>query len=424
MNIFQKIYYGLSRYTDPAERRVGRFFGRVNEKDSATRIEKKLLGLLQNDIAVINLWTEHRYKGYDYLKKRTRRQLYSNLKKIHQDFSQFAGANSVDPDSLIKRLAGNNIDTTQLRVQKDKLAYLMKIMRYLSPSQGRYEYRASSSFGRLLRDPTQEKMVGDCNQIVTLYLALYAAKYDLSDLQLTLYPGHVALHFCGVDIETTSGTFANYNKPDQTRVPVHEIVSVNLLDTTDTNFAKSAVNPEVFLQSARLAYIVSSKRKVVKSNLDIAYNNLVSHLFAIKRYSQALAYAKQSKNYQLIEASARNGMADSLRKKDFGSARKFAAASQDKTKLMGEIDRHEAAHLYKTKQYLAAAKMFERLKDKTWTGHSYRGLYVQEQSKLGQVKTVSDIKANASTIRNMERYAKLSGDRQLQKHVSSLTKYL
>ena len=80
MNIFQKNYYGLSRYTDPAEKRVGRFFGRVNEKDSATRIEKKLLGLLQNDIAVINLWIEHRYKGYDYLKKRTRRQLYSNLK--------------------------------------------------------------------------------------------------------------------------------------------------------------------------------------------------------------------------------------------------------------------------------------------------------------------------------------------------------
>lgn len=424
MNIAQKIYYGLSRYTDPVERRVGKFFGRVNEKDSSRRIEKKLLGLLQNDIAVINLWTEHRYKGYTYLNKRTRRQLYANLEKIHQDFDKFTKTSSVDPSGLIKRLADKNIDTTQLRVQEEKLTYLMQIMRYLSPAGGRYEYRASSSFGRLLRDPTKEKLVGDCNQIVTLYIALYAAKYDVSNLELTLYPGHVALHFCGIDIETTNGTFANYDRPDQTRVPVHEIVSVNLLDTTDTNFAKSSINPEVFLQSARLAYVVSSKRQVVKSNLEAAYHNLVGHLSAQGRYSQALAYAKQSKSHQLIESASKNGVADSLKKDDFNAARKFASASGSRAELNSNIDRHEAAYLYKSKQYLAAAKIYERLRDKTWAGNSYRGLYVQEQSKLGRIKTVADVKANAGTIRSMERYARLSGDKQLQKHAANLVKHL
>lgn len=424
MNAAQKIYYFFSRYTDPAERRVGKFFARVNERDSPHALEKSLVQLLRHDIAVVNLWTEHRYKGYNYLTKRKRKELYENLVAIQQDFTAFAETQSPDAKKIIEHIAAKGVDTAMLRTRQEQLAYLATIMQYLSPRRGRYVYRNSSSFGRLLRDPTKEVLEGDCNQIVTLYIALFATKYDITDLMLTLYPGHVALHFHGVDIETTNGTFAKYAKDGQYTAPIHEIVSVNLLDTTDTNFAKSAVNPEVFLQAARLAYVVSSNRQLVKKNLEIAYRNTVRHMLMQQQYSQALDYAKQSKDHELIEAAAHNGTIHAIKQTDFSGARRFAGYSQKKPALLRAVDQSEAAHLYNLKQYSAAVKFYERLGDRTMVQHCYRGLYVQEQAKLSSISTVADVKANAGTIRSMERYAKLSGDAQLVRHVKSLAKHL
>lgn len=424
MNMLQKIYYFFSRYTDPAERRVGRFFARVNEKNPPHMIEKSLLHLLQRDIAVINLWTERQYKGYQYLTKRERRHLYDNLAAIQRDFAVFAATQSVDLKQVIAQIASKGVDTAMLRTRPEQLTYITILMRYLSPTQGRYEYRNSSSFGRLLRDPRREKLIGDCNQIVTLYIALFAAKYDVSDMKLTLYPGHVALHFHGVDIETTNGTFAAYDREGQITAPIHEIVSVNLLDTTDSNFTKNAVNPEIFLQAARLAYVVSSHRQLVKKNLEIAYHNVVQHLMKTQKYPAALTYARQSKNYELIEAAARNGAIHAMKQQKFTEARACANASQNRHELLRTIDSHEAAQLYNTKHYDQARKIYQRLGQRDMVGQCYRGLYIQEQNKLGPIKTTADVKANAGTIRAMERYAKLSGDTGLMTHARALVKHL
>ena len=424
MNFIQTIYYFFSRYTDPSERRVGKFFTRVNERDAPHKLEKSLVQLLRHDIAVVNLWTEHRYKGYNYLTKRKRKELYENLAAIQQDFAAFSQTQSPDVKSIIEHIATKGVDTAMLRTRHEQLVHLATIMHYLSPKRGRYIYRSSSSFGRLLRDPAKEVLEGDCNQIVTLYIALFAAKYDITDLKLTLYPGHVALHFHGVDIETTNGTFTKYSKEGQYAAPIHEIVSVNLLDTTDTNFAKSAVNPEVFLQAARLAYVVSSNRQLVKKNLEIAYRNTVHHMLAQQQYAPALDYAKQSKDHELIEVAARNGAIHAIKQTDFSGARRFAGYSQKKHELLRAVDQGEAAHLYNLKQYQAAVKFYERLGDRKMVQHCYRGLYIQEQTKLSSISTVADVKANAGTIRSMERYAKLSGDAQLMRHAKSLTKHL
>ena len=424
MNFFQKVYYSFSRYTDPTERQVGIFFRRVNERDAPHKLETSLIKLLQQGIAVINLWTEHRYKGYEYLTKRTRRELYQNLAAIQQDFVQFEREQKIDTRVLFDRIARKGVDTAMLRTRKEQLAYIAAIMQYLSPKRGRYIYRASSSFGRLLRDPSKEVLEGDCNQIVTLYIALFATRYDVTDLKLTLYPGHVALHFHGVDIETTSGTFAKYQKEGQYTAPVHEIVSVNLLDTTDTNFTKGSVSPEVFLEAARLAYVVSSHRQLVKKNLEIAYHNAVNHCMRSQQYTQALTYARQSKSYELIEAAARGGAVHAMKQHDFSGARKFANYVQQKHELLRTIDHNEAVHLYNTEQYSSAVKLFQRIGQRDMAKRCYRALYVQEQGKLGGVRTVADIKAHAGIIRTMERYAKQAGDADLLKHVQSLVKHL
>ena len=285
-------------------------------------------------------------------------------------------------------------------------------------------YRESSSFGRLLRDPTKEILEGDCNQIVTLYIALYAAKFNVTDLKLTLYPGHVALHFDGVDIETTNGTFAKYAKEGQATVPIHEIVSVNLLDTHDVNYQKSIVDPQVLLESARLAYATSSHRKLVKKNLEAMYNNVVRQFLQTNDYQRALNYAKQSKSHELIEISAHNGAVHAMRQKQFKTARKFASASQQQKTLAQTIDRNEAAHLYNAKQYDTARKLYSRLNDTKMVQQCYRGLYVQAQNRLGTIKTADDVKANANTVRTMERYAKRSGDAQLMQNARNLAKHL
>lgn len=424
MGFFRTIYYFFSRYTDPSERRVGKFFRRVDERTSPHRLEKSLVSLLQHDTAVIDLWTEYRYKGYTYLTKKTRKELYQNLAAIRDDFAGFAATQTVDIKQEISRIGELGVDTAKLRLYPDQLRHIVLIQRYLAPRRGLYTYRASSSFGRLLRDPTRETLEGDCNQIVTLYLALYAHAYPVGDLKLTLYPGHVALHFEGVDIETTNGTFCRYQKEGQRTAPVHEIVSVNLLDTSDTNFEKTNIHPEIFLESARLAYVVSSHRQLVKKNLEIAYHNVVNHLMKSAQYKKAFAYAKQSKDQELIAISSYNGALHHMRQQEFGRARDFAAYSLKKTELLRMIDHNEAAWLYNAKRYHEAITLFERLGERQWVVNCYKALYHHEQRALSGAKTVADIKAQAGTVRNMERYAKASGDSQLMQHAQSLVKYL
>ncbi len=424
MDLFRTVYYFFSRYTDPIERRVGRFFGRVTERDAEYRVEKSLLRLIQHDLAVVNLWTEHRYKGYRYLTKRMRRQLYANLETIKQDFQSFAASHQVDVSDVLVRIERLGVDVSRLRTHAEQLAYLATIQAYLSPKNGRYGYQVSSSFGRLLQDPSKEKLVGDCNQIVTLYIVLFGLRYTVSDLKLTLYPGHVALHFHGADIETTNGQWAHYHQDGQRIAPVHEIVSVNLLDTTDGNFVKNGIDPAVFLQAARLAYVVSVNRELVKENLGVAYHNAVTHFMRQHDYSAAVSYAKQSRDFDLLQVAAHNGAMYALRQKEFARARRFATATSKKQELLRTIDVGEATQLFNAKRYHEALKLYERVGDRDMQQRCYKGLYAQEQAKLRGIKTTADLKAHAGTIRTMQRYANASGDTKLMQYCDQLVRWL
>lgn len=422
--MFHAIYYFFSRYVNTTERRAGTFFGKLRERQSTESVQRSLQGLIQRDVATINLWTEYRYKGYRYLTKRMRKKLYVNLGAIRADFEAFAATQQVDIADIIADIKQLGVDTAKARTLPDQLTHLYLIMTYLNPDQGRYAYHASSSFGRLLRDPTQEVLEGDCNQIVTLYLALFAQKFDVGSLQLTLLPGHVALHFCGVDIEATTGTFAHYTDKDCRHAPIHEIVSVNLLDTTDTHFAKTLVHPETFLEAARLAYLVSSDRSLVEKNLDITYRNTVRALIEKHRYKPALTYAVQSRQYELIEAASYRGALYAANEDHFHEARTFAGRSSRKQELLKMIDGREAARFYEMKRYHEALKLYERIGAADAVSHCYRGLYIQEQAKLGAIKTSGDLKGKAGTVRTMERYARASGDKQLIEHARSLASHL
>ena len=105
MGIISRIFYFFAPYTDTRERSVGLFFKGLTEHSDRTKTRRRLSELLQRDIAVINLWTEYRYKGYRYLRKRERRKLYANLRLITDDFVKFHAENSRPSGEVTARIS-------------------------------------------------------------------------------------------------------------------------------------------------------------------------------------------------------------------------------------------------------------------------------------------------------------------------------
>lgn len=404
MGLIQKLYYFFAPYADARERAVGNFFAGLTEHSPLPSARARLHELLQADAAVINLWTEYRYKGYSYLKKAKRRELYVNLRLIAADFDQFARA--------------TDGELTRLRV-------LELLTEYLAPQRGIYQYRESSSFGRLLRDPASEVLIGDCNQIVTLYIYLYSRYHDVRDLKVRLLPGHVALHFNGTDIEATNGTFVHYGDRDGAALqPIEEIVSLNLLDVTDENFAQHEVAPEDFLQASRFAFILSHERDIVTRNLAAAYGKLIQALMARNNFATALKFAKQSKDMELLSVVGHNGTVHYMQRNEFAAARRFASHAIERVRLTKESYRAEGAYHYDAGRYHDAAKAFEHYGDQALVRQCYEALFAGEQAKLGDGLTSESIKQYAPVVKRMHSYAKKSGNKELQRYADSLKKYL
>jgi hypothetical protein len=404
-----RIFYFFTPYTDAREQSVGRFFRGLNERGNKKRVRRNLLKLSQKNLAAINLWTEYRYKGYEYLNKSQRRKLYDNIQLIAADFDAYYQQNA---------RATTTADDERIRL-------ISALMGYFSPRRGVFQYRESSSFGRLLRDPSKEKLVGDCNQIVTLYIYLYSRYFDIRDLQLRVLPGHVALHYSGQDIETTNGTFMDYSKrKGNMLLPVEEIVSINLLDITDSYLATHEIAPGDLLQASRLAFVLSHDRDLVASNLEAAYSRMVNSLMANDDYTHALAFAKASRSSELIGIVGHNGAVFELERHHYAAARRFAKHAPKKDELTRNSWQSEGFEHYQAHHYHDAIKAFKHTGDKNLVRRCYEALYFEEQTKLGPHLTADTIRSHRRAIGRMRTYAKKSGNKQLTKHADSLRKYL
>ncbi|MBI4975467.1 hypothetical protein HZC20_02200, partial [Candidatus Peregrinibacteria bacterium] len=268
---FLKWFFCLfSKYVNSFERRVDKFFTHIKSTDHLSDIREDLLKLMQGNLIVLNVWLEKKFKGYTYLSKKVRRRMYENSDLIKSEFLKFYGEFSLDNESIRKDL--NSKGLLYPNGDDEKIKYIACIQEFLSPGKY-YEYIQTSSFGKLLNDPSKEKLQGDCNQIVTLYIYLYSLKYSISDLNIKLLPEHVCLHFRGIDIEATNGTFAKHTESRDV-LPVTEIISTNLLDLTDFREEVQEISPQMIVKSAQLAYAISSLKSFVAKNLDIAYHNL------------------------------------------------------------------------------------------------------------------------------------------------------
>lgn len=418
MGFIASAFYFFTPYTDAQEQAVARFFKGLNERSREARIRSHLDPLLQHNIAVINLWTEYKYKGYKYLRKSERKKLYANLQLIAEDFDRFYTQQRQSAESISLATLGTTGDP-------EKIALLRALMNYFSPARGTYEYRDSSSFGRLLRDPAHEKLVGDCNQIVTLYMYLYSRYYDVRDLQVRTLPEHVALHYAGIDIEATTGTFTDYgSKKGSALLPAEEVVSINLLDTTDSYLATHEVAPEDFLQASRFAFVLSHDRDIVALNLRAAYGKLVKSLMERDDYAGALKFAQASHDMLLLNVVGHNGAVYEMKRHHYTAARRFAEHAAKKGELIHDSWQAEGAHYYEAHRYHDAIKAFKHISDQASIHKCYEALFFAEQDRLSPNLTTETIKQHTRTIRRMRTYAKKSGNKKLIEHANSLSKLL
>lgn len=371
----------FSSYVSSFERKVDKFFQGVKSTDSIVDVREKLLELMKGNLIVVNIWLEKKFKGYTYLTKKVRRKMYEDTLEIKKKLEQEVSENLVSVDDMIKelKLAGHDF----IDVYADKLRYLYQIMNFLRPGKY-YHYIKTASFGKLLRNPNLEKMEGDCNQIVTLYIYLFSLKFPLSDLQIKLLPEHVCLHFKGIDIEATNGEFAHY-KDDCEVLPVTEIISTNLLDLADFREDLQVISDRVMVKSAQLAYSISSHKELVAKNLEIAYRNLGIGAMKANDFSTAIFYLEKVSDKTLIRDAYHNAAIYYLEINDFNKARYYAQQNGNQ-------------ELLKSVNHGDYARQFNQL-----------------QEKVSGVKTLQQAKLHKYDYQKMLDLAVKMGDAALQK---------
>lgn len=422
LNLIFKITDFFSPYANSFEKKLDKFLSKITPQSHRYSIEKKVRDLMQEDLVAFHLWTERRYKGYLYLHKRKRRELYSNTQKILEDFRNFQKNHHIDLKQVRETIEELGVPSSHFDNFQTQLEYLCQIMAYFNPNRGSYVYRESSNFGGLLSDPTTEKLVGDCNQIVTLYTYFFSLKFDINDLQIKTPHQHVCLHFKGIDIEATNGQFAHYS--DVPRVlPITELMSVNLLDTTDSYVKTHPISPESLLESSKLAFLLSSNEDIVKNNLNAAFNNLIRVLVAENKFDIAFDHAQQSHDKDLINFVAHNAVVYNLNRNNFTVARRFLSYLND-PKLTYAVDHAEAIKFFNNKKYDRALSIFRKINDDQMIKKTYAAQAIALQSKLANIKTVDDLRKKSSTLYKMRDLANKSGDNKLIEHVDSMLKQI
>jgi hypothetical protein len=406
---FFKWFFSLfSPYVNSFERKVDKFFRSVKSTDGLSKIKRKLLSLMQEDLVITNVWLEKKFKGYLYLSKSVRRQMYLDKLAIVASFESFCESNPVDLSMVKADLSAKGL--TFPSGDEKKLEHLAKVMAFLQPGKY-YNYIKTASFGKLLRDPRKNKLEGDCNQIVTLYIYLFSLKFPLELLNIKLLPEHVCLHYRGIDIEATNATFQKYIDSKDV-LPVSEIISTNLLDLSDFREEVQHISPRVMVKSAQLAYAISSLKPLVSKNLNIAYRNLGVSAMNSNDFKTAVFFLSKAGDSDVLATAYHNAAIYYLKVNNFKKAKYFARQSSDR-KLEKSISYNEGVYYYKRNNTAKALGIFTTLGDEGMKKACYSKDYNKLQKKVSNVKTLADVKKYKSTYKKMLALAQKMGDSTL-----------
>lgn len=413
----------FSRYADTLEKKLDKILHKVAFLGLFVA-QSRIVDLMQKNLVIVNLWLEAKFKGYKYLSRGKRKKLYVNAEKIAANFLKFCNANPIDVDRVTSRINDLGLPLPGMPGDREKIVFLTQMMEFLRPNAGRFVYLEGASFGKLLTDPEKkEKMIGDCNQIVTFYAFLYSLKYPLRDLAIKLLPSHVCLHFKGIDIEATAGAFANYKEGQV--LPISELISTNLLDVSDFRDKQINVVPRDFLQAAHLAYDLSSDRELVGKNLKIAYQNVAIQSLKAQEFDTAIFFLEKAglntpDEVQILQTVYHNAVIYHVKNKSFRKARSYAGKAKGPD-LQRYIDEQEAAYNYEHGYLDKARELFAKVGNENMVKACYAKSYNALQSKVAGLKDLATMKAHKSDYRKMLDLAHKMQDQSL---VDSLQKLL
>lgn len=416
--LFKTIYNPFSRYADGVERKADWMLKWLVFYDKFS-LQRKLTRLMQKNLVTLNLWLERKYKGYRYLTRSNRKKLYANTQKIVKNFETFCGKYRTNELALANQLSKLGFDLAYDR--KDKIQYLSMIMAFLAPGRY-YEYLEGASFGKLLKDPEKEKMIGDCNQIVTFYTFLYSLRYPVTDLKIKLLPEHVCLHYDGIDIEATNGTFQHYREYEHI-LPIVELLTTNLLDVSDFRDSTLKIETRVMVNAAELAYKISSMRDIVERNLQVSYHNLAIDAMKVHDFDTAIFFVQKVRDPELASSIYHNAIIHYVKISDFGKARYYLAYARD-PELKDYVFNREGYYYYNQGNYQRALQIYENIGNREMIKACYAGQYNDLQKKVAGAKTVESAKYYKADYQKMKQLARQMGDNDLEKNVDGILKQL
>jgi len=407
----------FSPYAHAFEKKVDKFFKKIKSTSDRYKVQKELEVLMQENLVILDLWMEKKYKNYKYMRKGVRRKMYEDVKILNKEFDQYASSHKIEIAALQEEIESHGL--TFPGNKKQQLAYLATIMSYLKPGP-HYQYQKAANFGKLLKNPRKEKLIGDCNQIVTLYSYLYSRKYPISDLNIKLLPKHVCLHFEGIDVEATNATFHHYKEHDGV-LPITELITTNLLDVVDAEEEVETIDTRTMLKRAQFAYSISSKKDLVKRNLDIAYRNIGISLMKRKEFKSAIYFFEKFGDRKLIRTAYHNATIYYLNAKNYKLATYFAKRTGD-DKLQDSVTLSRGVSFYNKKNYKEALIYFRKINDDRMIKACYQGEYNKLVKKLRNVKTMDDARKHSRTYRKMLELAHKMGNEQAVTYVRGMLK--
>ncbi len=424
--MLKSVWNPFSKYADAFEKKVDRLLSGVNGM-GIFEVQRRVSELMQEDLVKMNLWLEARFKGYKYLKKGARKRMYANVEERKKEFLHYAKGVQFHDDAINANLKELGLYIPSLPEDKDKLRYIVAIMSYLAPGKGRFEYLAGASFGKLLTDAkSHQKLIGDCNQIVTFYTYLYSLRYPIKDLEIKLPKEHVCLSFKGVDIEATAGVFANYKDVKKT-LPITELISTNLLDVSDFRDKQIQVSPKDFLHAAELAFNLASDRELVTKNLRAACQNVMVDALNQNDFETAEYFAKKIGDSEddriFLQNIYHNAVVFHVKEQKFSRAR-FYLSKSNEDDLRKYVDEQEGAYEYDSGSLSKARDLFAQAGNQQMVKATYAKEYNQLQSRVNGIKDLATMRAHRYDYEKMLDLARKMEDSALANNLNEILKQL
>ncbi|MCC6643198.1 hypothetical protein IT411_00430 [Candidatus Peregrinibacteria bacterium] len=421
------IWNPFSKYADGFEKKVDRLL-RSSNVMGIFEAQRRVSELMQEDVIKLNLWLEARFKGYRYLSRGARKRMYANTEARTEEFKRYVATATVHEEAIIANLKHLELPIPSLPGDMDRIRWIVAIMGFLAPGGGRFEYLVGASFGKLLTDPRKkQKMIGDCNQIVTYYVYLYSLRFPVTDLEIKLPKDHVCLNFKGLDIEATAGAFANYNEVKKT-LPISELISTNLLDVSDFRDKQLEISARDFLNASELAFNLSSERELVVKNLRAACHNVAVDALNGNDYETAEFFAQKlgtqtAEDQALIGTIYHNAIIYFVKEHKFSKARYYLGKSNE-GEMRRYIDEQEGAYEFEHGSLSKARELFRSAGNLDMVKATYGKEYNQIQARVAGLRDLETMKSHRSDYEKMLDLARKMEDSSLAENISKILNQL